>query len=112
MCLAIINTSLKNFPFDQQQHGELRRRQLQRRDATDEIIEDSQLGALQRVAEQFRQLSEFEFVVLAGGGGRRVLHRLDQVERWGLGNSHRLLLVIPVDWKKPRGIVAGPCDYI
>ena len=38
-------------PVEQQQHRELRRRQLQRRDAANEIIEDSELRALEGITE-------------------------------------------------------------
>ena len=45
---------------EQQQHRELRRRQLQRRDAAQEVLEHLQLRALERIAEQFGQFAHLQ----------------------------------------------------
>ena len=51
---------------EQQQHRELRRRQLQRRDAAQEILEHLELRALERIAEQFGQLAQLQPGMVSG----------------------------------------------
>ena len=93
---------------EQQQHRELRRRQLQRRHATQEILEHLQLRALQRIAQQFGQFAELQRGVfsrtldrlLAGAGGDGLT-----ASSGSLGNSHRSRLAIPIDKVPPT--VAG-----
>ena len=51
---------------EQQQHRELRRRQLQRRDAAQEILEHLELRALERIAEQFGQFAQLQPGIFRG----------------------------------------------
>jgi diguanylate cyclase (GGDEF)-like protein len=51
---------------EQQQHRELRRRQLQRRDAAQEILEHLELRALERIAEQVGQFAQLQPRIVSG----------------------------------------------
>ena len=53
-------------PVEQQQHRELRRRQLQRRDAAQEVLEHLELRALERIAEQFGQFAQLQPGIVSG----------------------------------------------
>src|SRR6267154_14491 len=55
---------------DQQQHGKLRRGKLQRRDAAQKILEDLQLRALERIAEQLGQFAHLQRRAFASTFGR------------------------------------------
>jgi hypothetical protein len=83
---------------EQQEHRELRRRQLQRRDATQEVLEHLQLRALQRVAEQVGQFAQMQrgiFLHPVGGFLAVGAGRLGGIEG-RLGNCHRSRLAIPI----------------
>ena len=55
---------------EQQQHRELRRRQLQRRDAAQEILEHLELRTLERIAEQFGQFAQLQPGIVSGAVAR------------------------------------------
>ncbi len=78
---------------DQQQHRKLRRGELQRGHAAQEILEHLELGALEHVAELLGQLAELERLRNVLG---RILADLGQLRGLvgGFGNGHRLSLVI------------------
>jgi len=84
----------------QQQDRELRRGQLQRRDAAQEVLEYPELGTLERVAEQFGQFAHLKRSAFRGAVGRFFADgpgRLGEIDRGGLGNSHRSKLAIPLE---------------
>jgi len=88
---------------EQQQHRELRRGQLQWRHAAQKILEDFQLRALERIAEQFGQFAHLQRRVFRTAFGRLLAggaQRLDGIGG-GLGNSHRSKLAIPLGWNVP-----------
>ena len=92
---------------EQQQHRELRRRQLQRRHAAQEILEHPQLRALERIAEQLGQFAELQRRVFRRALGRFLARRRGTAwrhrrqRRCSLGNSHRSRLAIPVGSERP-----------
>ena len=93
----------------QQQHRKLRRRQLQRRDAAQKVLEHLQLRALQRHSRAVRTIRRAAargfFRRALGGRLAQRAGRLDGVGG-GLGNGHRSRLAIPIDSRSRSA--AGP----
>ncbi|MEH2504412.1 hypothetical protein V1290_003223 [Bradyrhizobium sp. AZCC 1578] len=83
----------------------MRRRQLQRRDTAQEVLEYLELRALERIAEQVGQLAQLQPGILRGAIGDFLAvaaRRLDDIGRC-LGNCHGVRLA-----PKKLGRLTGP----